>query len=205
MRASHWSTSAFAIAAIGFIGYPVLRPYSSETGTDGARAIASTAWVVSHTAAMLAFMALAAAVTVQAATRNGTWWRPAVPILLGAGLVLPYYGAEAFGLTTIAQRAVESGDPGLLDIADRVRYAPVPVAMFALGLLGLAVGGVLLARRTAGDGGLARLGGVLVAVGLVAFLPQFFAPPAVRIAHGVVLGVGTALLAVGVKPGREPR
>lgn len=204
MRTSRWTTIAFAIAAIGFIGYPVLRPYSSETGTDGARAIASTAWVVSHTAAMLAFLALAAAVTVQAATRNGTW-RATVPILLGAGLVLPYYGAEAFGLTAIAQRALDSGDPGLLEVADQVRYAPVPVAMFGLGLLGLAVGGVLLARRMAGDGGLARVGGVLVAVGLVAFLPQFFAPPAVRIAHGLVLGAGAALLAVAVTPRRGHR
>jgi hypothetical protein len=33
------------------------------------------------------------------------------------------------------------------------------------------------------------------AVGMVAFLPQFFAGPEVRIAHGVLLGVGLVLLA----------
>lgn len=34
---------------------------------------------------------------------------------------------------------------------------------------------------------------------MVLFLPQFFLSPALRIAHGVLLGVGCVLLAVAVR------
>jgi hypothetical protein len=34
------------------------------------------------------------------------------------------------------------------------------------------------------------------AIGLALFLPQFYLPPAARIAHGLLTGVGLALLAI---------
>lgn len=41
-----------------------------------------------------------------------------------------------------------------------------------------------------------RLAGVLPALGLVLFLPQFSTAPPVRIGHGVLLGVGLLWLAL---------
>ena len=60
--------------------------------------------------------------------------------------------------------------------------------VFVAGLVALAVAGVLVAVR---EGAV----GVPFAIAMVGFLPQFFAGPEIRIAHGVLLGVGLVLLA----------
>jgi len=51
------------------------------------------------------------------------------------------------------------------------------------------------AVAVARSGVLPRLRGVLYSLGLVLFLPQFYTPPAVRIVHGVLLGLGAVWLA----------
>lgn len=38
-----------------------------------------------------------------------------------------------------------------------------------------------------------RIGAVLVGFGMVLYLPQFFGPPWMRIAHGLILGIGLVL------------
>jgi hypothetical protein len=48
------------------------------------------------------------------------------------------------------------------------------------------------------SGALARASGILFAVGFVLFLPQFFTPPAVRIAHGVLVAAGCIWLALAL-------
>jgi hypothetical protein len=114
---------------------------------------------------------------------------------LGAGLTLPYYGAEDFALHAIADRAAAGQPLDLLDLVEAVRYGAVAATTFGVGLLLLAVGGVLTAVAVARSGVLPRLSGVLYGLGLVLFLPQFYTPPAVRIAHGVLLGLGAVWLA----------
>ena len=79
--------------------------------------------------------------------------------------------------------------------SEAVRFGPVAVTTFGVGLLLLAVGGVLTAVAVARSGVLPRLSGVLYSLGFVLFLPQFYTPPAVRIAHGVLLGLGAVWLA----------
>src|SRR5205823_799431 len=60
-----------------------------------------------------------------------TWW-------IGAGLTLPYYGAEDFGLNAIARKV--AGQPvDLLDLVKAVRFSPVAATVFGLGLAGLGV------------------------------------------------------------------
>ncbi|MDN5725500.1 MAG: hypothetical protein L0G99_06140 [Propionibacteriales bacterium] len=188
------SALAFAGAGLLFATYPLLRPWGDETTLQGARLLASTAWVLSHVAAMAAFVLLAYGI----ARRGSRSFRGSagVAAVLGAALVLPYYGAEAFGGQAIAARAVAAGDPALLTIVDDFRYAVVPMIMFGAGLLALAGCGVSLAssvRRV--DGVVSRLAVVLVAAGLIGYLPQFFATPGVRITHGIVLAIGCLLLA----------
>ena len=69
------------------------------------------------------------------------------------------------------------------------------VTTFGLGLLAVAVGGVMAAVAIARSGDLPRHAGTLFAVGIAIYLPQFFTPPWVRITHGLLLGLGLLVLA----------
>ncbi|WP_154795603.1 hypothetical protein [Occultella kanbiaonis] len=194
-RASTFIRAALAVAGVLFALYPAVRPWTDETTLAGAAAFASHQWVAAHTMGMVAFMLLAAALLVRA-FESGRAGPTATLAAVGAALVLPYYGAETFGLHAIGLRAVADADVSLLELADTVRYGPVPMTMFGLGLLALAVAGILLARDAWRAGGLARAGGLLTGVMLALYLPQFFGTPAMRIGHGVLLAIGCIMLAI---------
>jgi hypothetical protein len=137
--------------------------------------MASNAWVVSHFFAMLGFVLVPLGLLgLRQTTAAAVMW-------VGAGLTLPYYGAEDFGLHAAATRGTN-----LLDVAEAVRYNPIAITIFGIGLVTLAVGAVLAAMRASGN----RYASTLFAAGFVLFLPQFFAPAPVRIAHGVLMLVG---------------
>lgn len=190
-----------ALAAVLFVLYPAVRPWTDESTVEGAvAAMSSGAWVASHSFAMLGFilvslglMSLAAVVRDTPGARLAS--AAVVTSWVGAGLTLAYYGAEDFGLHGIATTA-PAGD--VLELADAVRYNPVAITMFGVGLVTLAVSGVLTAIAVARSGRLSRWAGTVFAAGYVLFLPQFFGPPAVRIGHGVVLGLGLLWLAVSL-------
>jgi hypothetical protein len=111
---------------------------------------------------------------------------------IGAGLVLPYYGAEDFGLHAIA--GPKGSGANLLDLVEAVRYQPVAVAIFGTGLILLAIGSILVAVAVARSGVLPRWSGVPFAAGFALFLPQFYTGAPVRIAHGVLMAVGLIVL-----------
>lgn len=169
---------------IFFAAYSVLRPYSSEIGLAAADAFASPLWVAAHVSAMIGFVALALAVRSLGAGAGAE-----VAIWVGAGLVLPYYGAETFALNVLGSQAQNSGDYSLMELAEPIRYGPTQTVMFGAGLLAIAVGAIVLAR------GLGTWQAWVFAAGFVVFLPQFFAPPCVRIAHGLLILVGAVALA----------
>jgi hypothetical protein len=161
-----------------FLLYPVLRPWTDETTLAGAQdAMASGAWVAAHLFAMLGFIL----VPVALLGRVGN--TPVAVLWVGAGLTLPYYGAEDFGLHAAATHGTN-----LLDVAEATRYQPVAVVMFGAGLVTLAVGAVLVARVVRGPAAW------VFAAGFVLFLPQFFTPAPVRIAHGVLMLAGLVWL-----------
>ena len=186
--------------AVCFVLYPVLRPWQDETTAAGAAAaMGSPLWIASHAFAMLGFILLPAVpITLllvdAAAWRERQSRRPlvtsAILLWLGVGLVLPYYGAEAFALNAVATH----GGTDLVAVSDAIRFGPVQSIAFLLGLLLVAVGGVFTTI------GVAKVQpwwfGVAFAAGFVLFAPQFFGPPAVRIAHGVLIAVGCVILAV---------
>jgi hypothetical protein len=189
-------TAALVVAAALFVAYPVLRPRG-----DGLDAMGSTAWVVAHLCAVAGFVLLVVGLDRLRMRLVGS---PAgrtagVAVLLtgvGVGLVLPYYGAEDFGLHAVGRLAVDRPEaaPVLALLPDAVRYAPVAAATFGIGLLGLAAGAVTAAvalRRSPWR----SWAGLPLAVGLVLLLPQFWAPPFVRIGHGVLVGVGCLAVA----------
>ncbi|MFI8568484.1 hypothetical protein ACIGGF_18195 [Rhodococcus sp. NPDC078407] len=179
-------TALYLFIGLMFALYPALRPYSDEVGSAGADAFASASWVLSHTFAMLGFIALGLAVLYGGRRSDlaviSTW--------VGVGLVLPYYGAETFALHALGVEAAANANPGLIDLADPIRYSLVQSVMFGFGLVLIAVGLVMFALRN-------RYAMVL-AIGFVLFLPQFYTPPAARIAHGLLIAVGAILAARAV-------
>ncbi|GAB3968031.1 hypothetical protein GCM10027615_18890 [Plantactinospora veratri] len=191
------------LAATGalFVLYPASRPWNDESTPAGAIAsMSSTAWVASHLFAMIGFILLPLGLLALRRAVDGTpGERPAVAALLtgwtGAGLVLPYYGAEDFGLNALARAAADGERFDLLAVVEAVRFGPAASATFVLGLLALGVGAVLAAVAVWRSGRLARYSGIPFALGFALFLPQFFTPAAVRITHGVLVGIGSAWLA----------
>ncbi len=187
------------LAAIGvcFVLYPVLRPWHDETTAAGAAAaMGSPLWVASHALAMVGFILLPAVPIVfarQHTQARGPLVTSAILLWLGVGLVLPYYGAEAFALNAVAT----FGGTDLVAVSDAIRFGPVQGIAFVLGLLMIAVGAVFTAV------GLAKVHpwwfGVAFAAGFVLFAPQFVGSPAVRIAHGVLIAVGCLILALNAR------
>jgi len=198
-----------ALAGVMFVLYPAVRPWRDESTAAGAHAaMSSGAWVASHLFAMIGFilvplglLALWGLVSDTRAERVALV--AAVTSWIGAGLTLPYYGAEDFGLHAVA---VEGGQADLLAIVDGFRLDPVAATLFGAGLLTLALSGILAAIGVWRSASLPRSAGLLFAAGLAVFLPQFFTPAPVRIAHGILLGVGLAWLAAAMwRTGPAPR
>jgi hypothetical protein len=199
---SLWRSGALPFAAAGvlFAAYPALRPYADEATLQGAQAMASGRWVAAHVAAMLAFVLLAVGVaSLSRRLHRGPGARAArhavTATTIAVALMLPYYGAETFALQVITARAAENDYEALLGVVEAVRFGPTQAVMFLAGLILLAIGAALTARATARSTTLARWSGLPLAVGMALLLPQFYGPPAVRVAHGLLVAAGAFTLA----------
>src|SRR5919201_1865769 len=194
---------ALAVAGVLFVLYPAVRPWQDESTVAGAtKAMSSGAWVAAHLFAMVGFILVALGLLgLWTAVRRTRAERLALAAVvttwIGVGLTLPYYGAEDFGLNAIARKAAEGQVSDLLGLVDAVRFSPVPITTFGLGLLLLAAGAVLAAVAIWRSGVLARSSGILFAAGLVLFLPQVFFPPAVPVAPRGVVGARAVWVAAG--------
>ncbi|WP_199431932.1 hypothetical protein [Qaidamihabitans albus] len=201
--AARTGASLLAVTGALFLLYPVLRPYSDESTLAGARAMSGPGWLVSHLLAVAGFVLLALSLlALYRLLQGGPGERQALRAVAatwtGAGLTLPYYGAEVFGLHAISLRALREQDPALLELAETMRMGPVPAAMFAAGLALLAGGTVLAALAVGRSAALPRGSGAVLAVAFVLFLPQFFTAPPVRMAHGALVALGCGRLAVAL-------
>lgn len=209
------------ITGLAMAVYLVSRPYGDAGGsttTAAAEAFASDWWVVSHVfgaVALAAFAWLTAAFRARCA--SGLTRSAAVTGVLGAALVLPYYGAETFALHvigTVALAGDATGEPvdlALLPLVDGVRNTPIALLTFGVGLVLLAVAAVLFALAWQRHGVAARFAAWPLAVGVVLMLPQYYLPPTGRIAFGlayalasVVFVVGTGAVGVGRGPAAAP-
>jgi hypothetical protein len=180
--------AALIAAGLAFAIYPILRGSAVETGFSAAELYARPAWLLAHCLGMAGFIA-------------SSWALLSVDRLAGrlafggTLLVLPYYGAEAFGLNAIGRLAIETNDPSGVAAADMFRFQPVAMTAFAAGLLLLAAAGVRLLFLLRHRPALLRVGLAVTGLGLLTYLPQLFVPIEGRIIHGIVLGIGLVLLA----------
>lgn len=189
-RMAGWAGAVLLASGGLMAAYLLLRPYGDAQGVRAtAEAFASPWWLVAHLSGIGALACFAAfAWAVSGAGRLGAWVRASS--VVGAVLVLPYYGAESFGLHAIG-RAYLDGELADLDLADAVRNHPAAIGAFGVGLVLLAVAGVGVAfavTRSAGasSGAVTRFAGWPLGLLIALFLPQFYLPPVGRMAFGVV-------------------
>jgi hypothetical protein len=214
---ARWTRVALVAAGLSFLLFPVLRPWPDETVATAelATAFASDRWVVAHLLGILGLALLAPALLGlravlaqadpaadgdRAEARPGAGAGAAAWALVtawtGSGLAALYFGAEIFGIRTIAEAALrDGGDLGLLADVEVLRMQPWAVTVFVAGLILLAVSGALVAVALWRAGTGARWAGVPLAIGLVLLLPQFFGGPELRIMHGVLVAAGCVLVA----------
>lgn len=187
-------SALLGLAALSFLLYPLLRGFGPEVGVAGARHLGSPSWVAAHVAAMIGFVALAIALRRGADDPR----RRSTELLawLATCLLLPYYGAETFALNAVGQWVASGGDLAAMAVADDFRMSPVPLVTFVAGWVLLGWVAVRLVRDDGRAASPQRWGVRMTAIGLLLFLPQFFAPGPVRIAHGIILGLGLAIWAI---------
>lgn len=186
--------------------YLALRPYGDMSGATtpaAAEAFASPWWVVAHISGALAIASFGRlALRLADVHRSLTARIARFAGLLGTVLVLPYYGAETFALHVLGQRALE-GDTAVLELVDLIRYQPVALTVFVLGLTLLGVAGVLVAVTWHRSGGRPAWAAWPLGLMVVAIAPQFYLPPTGRIAFGITYAVAAAILAVATLRGAE--
>lgn len=183
--------------------YLALRPYgdaASGTSAEAAAAFADPMWVLAHLAGALALVQLGRValrmhdLVGSLLTQIGRWSG-----LAGAVLVLPYYGAETFGLHAVGRAGLT--DPTVMALVDEIRNQPAALTTFGLGLLLLAVSGVTVAlawRREVRSGrwDAPAWAAWPLAVGAVTVLPQYSLPPAGRVMYGFAFAAAALVLAV---------
>jgi len=204
MSAAHIRLGALCLAVAGlfFILYPAIRPFSDETSLQGAAAFASTSWIVAHILAMLGFILVGLGLfalygTLQNAPAERLAFLALVMTWIGAGLTLPYYGAEAFGLHVLGQEAIRQHSTAIVHLAEDVRYGP-GIFLFGPGLLLLGIGAALAAIAVWKSGALPKWSGVPFALGFALYVPQFFTNQPIRVAHGVLVAAGCLSIAAGM-------
>ena len=198
------AVAALTVSGVLFFVYPVLRPSADESSLAGVEAFASPAWLIAHLCAVVGFVgvgvgllglrdALAGYLGGRLATLAMLlWW-------LGTGLVLPYYGAEAFALNAVGRWIERTRQFDLLGLVTSIRMSPVPLTVFGIGLVLIAVAAVLTAVTVLRSGAMPPGAGILFAIAFLTYLPQFFAPGWLRIVHGVIVGIGCIVLAIQLR------
>lgn len=196
------SALSLIISGILFVLYPTIRPFSDETSLQGATAFASTDWLVAHILAIIAFTLLPLGIlglhnSLQGTAVNSITYWAVVLCLIGIGLTLPFYGGESFGLHAIGQEAIRQQAATLVSLATVVRSG-AGLVMFLVGLLLLAITGIILAIAIWWSGRYPKWSGIPFALGMGLYIPQFFGGQPLRIAHGIQVAIGCLWIAVGL-------
>jgi hypothetical protein len=199
-------TAAFLVlCGIFFTLFPVIRPFFDESTIRAAAGFSSAGWILAHACGMAGFILLALGflgvhLHLQSTSAERRGFLALLLCWVGAGLTLPFFGAETFGLRVIGQTAQAQDSMDILRMANQVRFGP-GLGFIGVGLLLVAAATILLATAVWKSGMKPRWGGIPLAVGFVVYLPQlqgapFFQP--IRIVVALIILAGCVLIASGV-------
>ncbi|WP_446222013.1 hypothetical protein ACTWPB_19420 [Nocardia sp. IBHARD005] len=201
---------AFALAGILFVIYEAAAPrVTDQTTLASAESWTGFGWSLAHIAAIAGLILIPLGYGALRGhlrgTRNENTAAVAATIgYIGSALTISYYGAEAYGLKAIGQRAVADRDATLTEVGNNFRYDPTAMSVFAIGLTLIAVAAVLAAVAVWRSGTLHRWSGVPLAALLVAMLPQYVLPHTGRIVWGALVAVAALWLATEMWQARTP-
>jgi hypothetical protein len=199
------TAACLVIAGIFFVLFPVVRPFFDESSIQSAREFASNQWVIAHSLGIGGFILLSLGFLGLylhlRETRVERWaLRGFVLCLVGAGLTLPFFGAEAFGLQVIGSAAVNQNNAALIPLVNQVRFGP-GIAFIVSGLLCVAAATIVMAAVVWKSRALPKWSGIPLAAGFAVYIPQLQGDPtfqAIRIGVGILILIGCCWLAWGM-------
>jgi hypothetical protein len=203
-------TAVFLVlSGIFFTLFPVIRPFFDESSSDAAAGFASAGWILGHACGMAGFILLGLGflgtyLHLQQTSAERRGFLALVLCWIGAGLTLPFFGAESFGLQVIGQAAQAQGQTQsgleILRMANQVRFGP-GLGFIGAGLLLVAAAAILLATAVWKSGLRPRWGGIPLAVGLVVYMPQLQGAPVfqpIRILVALIILAGCVLTSLAI-------
>jgi hypothetical protein len=119
---------------------------------------------------------------------------------VGAGLTLPFFGAEAFSLQVIGQAALSQNSTALLPLVNKVRFGP-GILFIATGLILIAIATIFLASAIWKSSILPRWSGIPMAIGFVFYMPLLQGDPVfqpIRIVDALLIAAGAIWIASAV-------
>jgi len=119
---------------------------------------------------------------------------------IGAGLTLPFFGAEAFSLQVIGQAAVSQNNAALIPLINQIRFGP-GITFVITGLVLVAIATILAAFAIWKSGIMPKWSSVPLAIAFAVYIPQlqgdpFFQP--IRVAIGLLIALGCTWMAWGM-------
>jgi hypothetical protein len=188
-----------------FVLFPVSRPFFDESSIEGAREFASNQWVIAHCLGIGAFLLLSLGflglyLHLPDTLVEGWALRGFVLCLLGAGLTLPFFGAEAFGLQVIGSAAVNQNNTALIPLVNQLRFGP-GIAFIISGLLCVAAATIVMAAVVWKSQALPKWSGISLAAGFAVYIPQLQGDPTfqvIRIGVEILILIGCCWLAWGM-------
>jgi hypothetical protein len=190
------------LSGVFFVLFPMARPFFDETTLAGAMQFASGRWVLAHSLGILGLILMPVGffglyLLFRGTNAEKSVFNAFITNLVGAGLTLPFFGAEAFSLQVIGRAAVAMNDPALIPLVNQVRFGP-GLYFIGTGLILMSVSTIMIARASWISGRMAKWTGIPLAAGFVLFMPLLQGDPAfqwMRIADGVLILVGCYVLA----------
>ena len=197
--------SCFIIAGVFFVLFPMIRPFFDESSIQGSREFASNKWVIAHSLGIGGFILLPLGfLGLYLYLRDSRVERLAlrgfVLCLVGAGLTLPFFGAEAFGLQVIRSGAVTQNNAYLIPLVNQLRIGP-GIAFILSGLLRVAAATIVMAAAVWKSHALPKWSSIPLAAGFAAYVPQLQGDPTfqvIRIGVGILILIGCCWLAWGI-------
>jgi hypothetical protein len=189
------------LSGVFFVLFPMARPFFDETTLAGAMQFASGRWVLAHSLGMFGLILMPVGffgsyLFFRETRAEKAAFNAFITNLIGAGLTLPFFGAEAFSLQVIGHAAVDMNNPALIPLVNQVRFGP-GLFFIGIGLILMSISTIIIARAAWISGRMPKWAGIPLAVGFVLFMPLLQGDPAfqwMRIADGLLILAGCFIL-----------